>query len=85
MRQHLELVDGMEAHQGATRPAAIEQCSQPAIGEHPLDEIVAQARVVQPPLLPTGRLGNAVMSASANSPRPVRAAVARSPAAVPGG
>src|SRR5262245_30920862 len=50
MGQELELVDGMERDEGP--PARIRGERLPApIGEHPLDEALAEPRVVESPLL----------------------------------
>jgi len=50
MRHQLELVGGVEGDDVAQPPGALEQIAQAAVGEHALDEVLAQRRIVQPPL-----------------------------------
>ena len=51
MRQQLQLVHAVKDDQRTNRPAAAEQRAQPLIGEHALDEVLAQRRIVQAPFL----------------------------------
>jgi len=62
VRHQSQLVRGMKRHQRAGGPsgAAVgEQRAQPMVREHPLDEVLAQIRIVQPTLLFDRQIGQA--------------------------
>ena len=65
-----ELVHRMEPHDIPHRPAGGEQMRETSIRKHALDEVLAQARIVEPPFLFDRQRGKRVTRASANSPRP---------------
>lgn len=56
VRQHEQLVRAVKTHQIAVRSAAIEQAAQPQVGEHPLDEVIAEPRIGQPTFFLDGQV-----------------------------
>ena len=58
MGQQLQLVHAVKDHERTHRPAAAEQCPQPLIGEHALDEVLAQRRIVQTAFLFDRQIGH---------------------------
>jgi hypothetical protein len=56
MRQQQQLVLGMKADQIAHGPPRREQPAQPPVGKHPLDEVVAEARIGEPALFLDGQV-----------------------------
>jgi hypothetical protein len=59
VRHQGQLVRGVKGYQRAGRPSAAEQRAHPMVREDSLDEILAQTRVVQPPLFFNRQIGKA--------------------------
>ena len=87
MGHQRQLVRGVEAAtRSPTVQRACEQRAQPAVREHPLDEVLAQPRIARRPSSSTGSVGRRAISASAKRPRPARSpgpSAARRPSRAP--
>ena len=71
MRHQKQLVRGMKPDERRRPSSAVKQAAQPPVGEHPLDEDIAEPRIGQPTFFFDGQVREALDERRGEEPRPL--------------